>query len=143
MDTYKFEQPEPMRTVCPKITTSPRSSAPVPARDAGRQQDPPGPARSAVRRWTRSCADEPRDDAFPFVLSAGEHRSFTANTIIRAPSWRGTSSHFPELGALGLFVRFQERRQARRNGVPIFAPVERQGDHHSTEVARLRIASHE
>jgi hypothetical protein len=87
--------------------------------------------------------DEPRDDAFPFVLSAGEHRSFTANTIIRAPSWRGTSSHFPELGALGLFVRFQERRQARRNGVPIFAPVERQGDHHSTEVARLRIASHE
>ncbi|MCA9599840.1 MAG: molybdopterin-dependent oxidoreductase [Myxococcales bacterium] len=28
------------------------------------------------------------DDAFPFVLSAGERRSFTANTIIRDPSWR-------------------------------------------------------
>lgn len=25
---------------------------------------------------------------FPFVLSAGEHRSFTANTIVRDPSWR-------------------------------------------------------
>ena len=28
------------------------------------------------------------DTAFPFVLSAGERRSFTANTIIRDPLWR-------------------------------------------------------
>lgn len=28
------------------------------------------------------------DPAFPFVLSAGERRSFTANTIIRDPNWR-------------------------------------------------------
>jgi anaerobic selenocysteine-containing dehydrogenase len=28
------------------------------------------------------------DSAFPFVLTAGERRSFTANTIIRDPSWR-------------------------------------------------------
>jgi anaerobic selenocysteine-containing dehydrogenase len=28
------------------------------------------------------------DAAFPFVLSAGERRSFTANTIIRDPAWR-------------------------------------------------------
>ena len=28
------------------------------------------------------------DPAFPFVLSAGERRSFTANTIFRDPSWR-------------------------------------------------------
>ena len=28
-------------------------------------------------------------DTFPFVLSAGERRSFTANTIIRNPAWRG------------------------------------------------------
>ena len=28
------------------------------------------------------------DLAFPFVLSAGERRAFTANTIIRDPSWR-------------------------------------------------------
>ena len=29
-----------------------------------------------------------RDPAFPFVLTAGERRSFTANTIIRDPAWR-------------------------------------------------------
>jgi anaerobic selenocysteine-containing dehydrogenase len=28
------------------------------------------------------------DDGFPFVLSAGERRSFTANTIFRSPEWR-------------------------------------------------------
>jgi len=28
------------------------------------------------------------DDEFPFVLSAGERRSFTANTIYRDPEWR-------------------------------------------------------
>ncbi len=28
------------------------------------------------------------DPAFPFVLSAGERRSFTANTILRDPAWR-------------------------------------------------------
>ena len=27
-------------------------------------------------------------DAFPFVLTAGERRSFTANTIFREPAWR-------------------------------------------------------
>jgi anaerobic selenocysteine-containing dehydrogenase len=29
-----------------------------------------------------------RDAAYPFVLSAGERRSFTANTIFRDPTWR-------------------------------------------------------
>ena len=29
-----------------------------------------------------------RDDAFPFVLAAGERRGSTANTIYRDPSWR-------------------------------------------------------
>jgi anaerobic selenocysteine-containing dehydrogenase len=34
-------------------------------------------------------ADPPGADAsFPFVLSAGERRSFTANTIMRDPTWR-------------------------------------------------------
>ena len=36
-------------------------------------------------------ADEvpPGDDPeWPFLLSAGERRSFTANTIIRDPAWR-------------------------------------------------------
>ena len=36
----------------------------------------------------RGEAAEVRDPAFPFVLSAGERRSFTANTIIRDPAWR-------------------------------------------------------
>lgn len=38
-----------------------------------------------------SLADEPAPappQAFPFVLSAGERRSYTANTIIRNPQWR-------------------------------------------------------
>ena len=38
-----------------------------------------------------SLASEPApgsDAEFPFVLSAGERRSFTANTIIRNPDWR-------------------------------------------------------
>jgi anaerobic selenocysteine-containing dehydrogenase len=39
--------------------------------DLDRLQTPPGP-----------------DPAFPFVLSAGERRSFTANTIFRDPAWR-------------------------------------------------------
>ncbi len=30
----------------------------------------------------------PRDRGFPFTLSAGERRSFTANTIVRHPGWR-------------------------------------------------------
>jgi formate dehydrogenase len=32
------------------------------------------------------------DPDFPFVLSAGERRSFTANTIIRDPAWRKKDS---------------------------------------------------
>ena len=32
--------------------------------------------------------EAPRDPLFPFVLSAGERRSNTANTIFRDPSWR-------------------------------------------------------
>jgi len=32
------------------------------------------------------------DPAFPYVLSAGERRSFTANTIIRDPAWRKTDA---------------------------------------------------
>jgi anaerobic selenocysteine-containing dehydrogenase len=36
-----------------------------------------------------TLADGPPQDAdYPFVLSAGERRSFTANTIFRDPSWR-------------------------------------------------------
>jgi anaerobic selenocysteine-containing dehydrogenase len=34
------------------------------------------------------AAPEAADASFPFILSAGERRSFTANTIIRDPAWR-------------------------------------------------------
>ncbi len=37
-------------------------------------------------------------DEFPFVLSAGERRSFSANTIFRDPAWRKTDRH----GALAI-----------------------------------------
>ncbi|HXJ77682.1 MAG TPA: molybdopterin-dependent oxidoreductase, partial [Candidatus Methylomirabilis sp.] len=33
------------------------------------------------------------DPAWPFLLSAGERRSFTANTIMRDPGWRKTDAH--------------------------------------------------
>jgi anaerobic selenocysteine-containing dehydrogenase len=38
-------------------------------------------------------SDVAGDAAFPFVLSAGERRSFTANTIVRDPSWRKKDGH--------------------------------------------------
>ncbi|HET7824959.1 MAG TPA: molybdopterin-dependent oxidoreductase [Anaeromyxobacter sp.] len=42
---------------------------------------------AALAELCRSPADA-HDPLFPFVLSAGERRSFTANTIIRDPAWR-------------------------------------------------------
>src|SRR6266545_1070110 len=46
---------------------------------------------AALNELCRSPA-EAHDVAFPFVLSAGERRSFTANTIIRDPAWRKTDA---------------------------------------------------
>lgn len=41
-----------------------------------------------LEQFAELPADGPeRDDAFPFVLSAGERRSSTANTIFRDPTW--------------------------------------------------------
>jgi anaerobic selenocysteine-containing dehydrogenase len=40
-----------------------------------------------LRGLAHDAPPEP-DDHWPFVLSAGERRSFSANTIIRDPSWR-------------------------------------------------------
>ncbi len=48
-----------------------------------------------------ALADAPVDytsDAYPYVLSAGERRSFTANTIFRDPGWRKTDAE----GALAI-----------------------------------------
>ena len=61
-------------------------------------------------------ADEQVDPDFPLVLSAGERRSGTANTIFRDPAWRkqdrgrraagaprrrGAARHQPTAGARG------------------------------------------
>lgn len=68
------------------------------------------------------------DPAFPFVLSAGERRSFTANTIIRDPSWRkkdaeGALRMSPEDAAdLGVHGGDLVRLSTRRGSV--LTPVE-------------------
>ena len=68
-------------------------------------------------------APGPRDPAFPFVLSAGERRSFTANTIIRDPAWRtkdaeGALRMSPEdAAALGVRTGDRVRLSTRRDSV--------------------------
>ena len=60
-----------------------------------------------------ALASEPapaRAPDFPFVLSAGERRSFTANTIIRNPEWRRKDTG----GALRMQPRRREARRRRR-----------------------------
>ena len=69
-----------------------------------------------------------RDPAFPFVLTAGERRSFTANTIIRDPQWRkkdaaGALRISPDDAAsLGVATGERVRLVTRRDAVMV--PVE-------------------
>ena len=69
-----------------------------------------------------------RDPAFPFVLTAGERRSFTANTIIRDPEWRKKDSagalriHPDDAAALGVANGGRVRLVTRRDAVTV--PVE-------------------
>jgi anaerobic selenocysteine-containing dehydrogenase len=66
--------------------------------------------------------------AYPYVLSAGERRSFTANTIIRNPAWRrkgadGALRMSPgDAGALGVATGDQVRLVTKRDRVVV--PVE-------------------
>ncbi len=66
-----------------------------------------------------------RDPAFPFVLTAGERRSFTANTIIRDPQWRkkdaaGALRINPEdAAALGVATGERVRLVTRRGAVTV------------------------
>ncbi len=61
-----------------------------------------------------------RDPEFPFVLSAGERRSFTANTIMRDPTWRKRDAHGAlrlapaDAGALGVEAGDRLRITTRR-----------------------------
>ena len=98
----------------------------APDRDRRRQGPPRHPR--AARRARRPAPAEPspgRPD-FPFVLSAGERRSFTANTIFRDPAWRkrdaGGSLRISPSDAAGLglddgdLVRVTTTRGQRRGG---------------------------
>jgi formate dehydrogenase len=68
------------------------------------------------------------DEAFPFVLSAGERRSFTANTIFRSPEWRkkdpeGLLRISPEdATALGVAAGDRVRLTTKRGAVEV--PIE-------------------
>ena len=68
------------------------------------------------------------EPAFPFVLSAGERRAFTANTIIRDPSWRKKDAdgalriHPADAAALNVATGDNVRLTTKRGTVVV--PVE-------------------
>ncbi|MBX3156480.1 MAG: molybdopterin-dependent oxidoreductase [Deltaproteobacteria bacterium] len=68
------------------------------------------------------------DAAYPFVLTAGERRSFTANTIIRDPDWRKKDAggclriNPDDASALGVTTGQAVRLTTRRDSVVV--PVE-------------------
>jgi formate dehydrogenase len=68
------------------------------------------------------------DVDFPFVLSAGERRSFTANTIIRDPAWRKKDAegalriHPADAAALGVASGQPVRLTTRRDSLVV--PIE-------------------
>jgi anaerobic selenocysteine-containing dehydrogenase len=69
------------------------------------------------------AAPEAPDTSFPFVLSAGERRSFTANTIIRDPAWRKTDGDGAlrmspgDAAALGVVTGDPVRLSTRRDSL--------------------------
>jgi anaerobic selenocysteine-containing dehydrogenase len=80
-----------------------------------------------------------QDPAFPFVLSAGERRSFTANTIIRNPEWRKKGAdgalriHPDDAAALGVVTGETVRLTTRRHAVVV--PVEVSASMHRGHVS--------
>jgi anaerobic selenocysteine-containing dehydrogenase len=73
----------------------------------------------------RLDASPANDTAFPFVLTAGERRSFTANTIIRDPEWRKKDAHGAlrinpdDALALGVATGDRLRLVTRRDAVTV------------------------
>ena len=69
------------------------------------------------------------DPAWPFVLSAGERRSFTANTIIRDPTWRKKDAsgalriHPDDAAKLGVSTGETVRLTTRRDSVVVSIEV--------------------
>ncbi len=77
-----------------------------------------------VEELGRTLASSAEVDAeFPFVLSAGERRSFTANTIIRDPTWRKKDPsgalriHPDDAAALGVVTGDTLRLTTRRDSL--------------------------
>ncbi|MDH2430273.1 molybdopterin-dependent oxidoreductase [Sphaerisporangium sp. TRM90804] len=74
-------------------------------------------------------AGPPGQQEFPFVLSAGERRAFTANTIVRDPAWRrrdgeGLLRMSPEDAAgLGLSAGSRARLTTRRGSVDVTVEI--------------------
>jgi anaerobic selenocysteine-containing dehydrogenase len=72
---------------------------------------------------------EPADPRFPFVLSAGERRSFTANTIIRDPAWRKKDGegalriHPDDAAALGVVTGDHVRLATKRGAAIVVVEV--------------------
>jgi anaerobic selenocysteine-containing dehydrogenase len=70
-----------------------------------------------------------RDAEFPFVLTAGERRSFTANTIIRDPTWRKKDAagalriNPDDATALGVATGEPVRLTTRRDSVVVAVEV--------------------
>ncbi|MGE5185473.1 MAG: molybdopterin dinucleotide binding domain-containing protein, partial [Acidobacteriota bacterium] len=77
----------------------------------------------------RLDATPARDAEFPFVLTAGERRSFTANTIMRDPGWRKKDEggalrvHPDDAAALGVATGGLVRLVTRRAAVTVAIEV--------------------
>ncbi|MDJ0866526.1 MAG: molybdopterin-dependent oxidoreductase [Myxococcota bacterium] len=72
-----------------------------------------------------SAEPDAADDEFPFILSAGERRSFTANTIFRDPAWRRKGAngaltiHPEDAGRLGIADGGRARITTRRGSAEV------------------------
>ncbi|TNF28264.1 MAG: molybdopterin oxidoreductase family protein [Deltaproteobacteria bacterium] len=77
----------------------------------------------------RLAEPDPEDVDFPYVLAAGERRSFTANTIIRDPAWRkrdrdGALRMSPaDAARLGVATGDRVRLSTRRGAVVVVVEV--------------------
>ena len=77
-----------------------------------------------LEELARTLASSPiSDEAYPFTLSAGERRSFTANTILRDPAWRKKDAagalrmHPHDAAALGVAEGGSVKVTTRRGSV--------------------------
>ncbi len=95
---------------------------------------PDGKIQLALSDLLQTAADladgpGPADEQYPFVLSAGERRAFTANTIIRDANWRKKDAggalrmSAVDAGTLGLEAGDMARLTTRRGAVTVQVEV--------------------